>query len=242
MRLYGRNPVLERIRANPGSIKELYLQQKTDLSEIVKEAQRQGLTFDSVDKARFSKLCGDMNAQGVLAEVEDYRYTPFSGLLKEAQKTGCVPVFLDRVTDPQNLGSIIRNLACLGGFSLVLPEHGSCHVNETVLRVACGGENYLPISKVVNTVRGVAMAIEKGFWIAGAVAEGGEDILKCDLNFPLAVVIGSEGKGIRPGLRKQLDAALSLPMYGARLSYNVAVAASLFCYEINRRKRVKCKE
>ncbi len=239
MRLYGRNPVLERIKANPGSIKELYLQQKTDLSGLVKEARRQGLTFDSVDKAGFSKLCGDVNAQGVLAEVEDYRYTPFSGLLKEAREKGRVPVFLDRVTDPQNLGSIIRNLACLGGFSLVLPEHGSCHVNETVLRVACGGENYLPISKVVNTVRGVTMAIEEGFWIAGAVAEGGEDILKRDLKFPLAVVIGSEGKGIRPGLKKQLDAGLSLPMSGARLSYNVAVAASLFCYEINRRKRTK---
>lgn len=236
MRLYGKNSVLERLKTNPGTIKKLYLRQKTDLSEIVKEAKKQGLPFDSVDKPSFSRLCGDVHAQGVLAEVPEYKYTPFSRILKEARERDTVPVFLDGVTDPQNLGSAIRSLACLGGFSLVLPEHRSAGVNETVLRVACGGENYISISHVVNTVRAVTEAKAKGLWIAGAAAGSGENIFKTSLRFPLAVVAGSEGKGIRPGLRKCLDAELSLPMRGARLSYNVAVAMSLFCCEVNRQR------
>lgn len=236
MRLYGKNSVLERIRTRPGSIKKLYLQQKTDLSEIVKEAKKRGLAFDSVDKPGFLRLCGDVHAQGVLAKVSDYKYTPFFRVLKEALEKNRIPVFLDGVTDPQNLGSIIRTLACLGGFSLVLPEHKSAGVNETVLRVACGGENHISISRVVNTVRGVTAAKEEGLWIAGAVAEDGKDIFKSPLKFPIAVVVGSEDKGIRPLLRKCLDAELSLPMRGAGLSYNVAVAVSLFCCEISRRQ------
>ena len=236
MKLYGKNPVLERIKTAPGSIKKLYLQQLTDLSEIVREAKKQGLSFDSVDKAAFLRLSGgDVHAQGVMAEVEDFAYVPFADLLKGALDKGTVPVFLDGVTDPQNLGSIIRNLACLGGFALVLPEHDSARVNETVLRVACGGENHMPIASIGNTVRGVLAAKEKGLWIAGAVAEGGTNILTAKIQRPLAVVIGSEGKGIRPGVASHLDARLSLPMKGANLSYNVAVATSLFCYEIMRK-------
>jgi len=236
MRLYGKNPVLERIKSDPGSIHKLYLQKKTDLSDIVNEVKRQGLSFESLDKSSFSRLSGDVNAQGVLAEVEEFKYMPFRDMLKEALEKKIVPVFLDGVTDPQNLGSIIRNLACLGGFSLVLPEHRSACVNETVLRVACGGENYMMISMIKNTVNGVTEAKNMGFGVVGAVAESGSDMLDATIGFPLCVVIGSEGKGIRPGMLKHLDVGLSLPMRGAHLSYNVAVAASLFCYEINRRK------
>ncbi len=236
MKLYGKNPILERIRANPGSIHRLYLQKRTDLSEIVREAKKNNLAFESVDKKWFSRKAGDVHTQGVMAEIDEYVYTAFSEILDECLDNATIPVFLDGVTDPQNLGSIIRNLACLGGFSLVLPEHESAHVNETVLRVASGGENYIKIAKVTNNVRAVKKAKEKGIWIAGAIAEGEKDIVKTDLTFPLAVVIGSEGKGIRPGLHECLDTGLSLPMRGAALSYNVAVATALVCYEISRRR------
>ena len=237
MRLYGKNPVLERIKANPRSIRKLYLQKRTDLSEIVREAKEAGLTFESVDKKWLKTKCGDGHTQGVMVEVKEFEYVPFAKILAECLENISIPVFFDGVTDPQNLGAIIRNIACLGGFSMVLPEHGSAHVNETVLRVASGGENYVNIARVANAAAAIKKMKEKGAWIAGAMASGGEDILKTDLVFPLGIVIGSEGKGIRPGIRKYLDAGLSLPMRGAALSYNVAVAASIFCYEINRRRR-----
>ena len=236
MKLYGKNPVVERIKAAPGSIKKLYLQERTDLSEVVREAKKAGIAFKSADKAWFDRECGGVHAQGVMAEVPDFEYAPLSKIMSECLDKVSVPVFLDGVTDPQNLGSVIRNLACLGGFSLVLPEHRSAGVNETVLRVASGGENYIKIARAVNIATSVKRFRDKGVLVAGAVVEESDNILKVDLPLPLAVVVGSEGKGIRPGVLRNLDVRVSLPMPGAPLSYNVAVAASLLCYEINRRR------
>ena len=237
MRLYGKNPVLERIRSNPESIRKLYLQKKKDLSEIVREAKKVGLTFESVDKNELLRLGGDVHTQGVIAKVDDFVYASFSQVLSECVKSKTVPVFLDRVTDPQNLGSIIRSLACLGDFSIVLPEHESAHVTEAVLRVANGGENYISVATVTNTASAVKKAKDKGIRIIGAVTEGGTDIPEADFKFPMAIVIGSEGKGLRPGVRRHIDEGISLPMKGAALSFNVAVATSLCCYEVNRFRR-----
>jgi 23S rRNA (guanosine2251-2'-O)-methyltransferase len=235
MKLYGKNPVLERIKSNPKSIRKLYLQKRKDLSGIVKEAKRVGLSFESVTQEELRKICGDVHHQGAVAEIPEYKYAPFPEVLSDCIKDGVVPVFLDRITDPQNLGSIIRTLACLGGFSIVLPEYESIHVNETVLRVASGGENYIKVAMVPNNVKALKQAKEKGIHIAGAVTEGGSSIDKSDFAPPLAIVIGSEGKGLRPGVLDCLDEGVSLPMEGADLSYNAAVATALFCYEIKRR-------
>jgi len=236
MRLYGKNPILERIKTAPETIQRLYLQKRTDLSAIVREAADRGLVFESVDKAWLIRECGKVHTQGVMAEVEEFKYTPFSEILSACLDGKEVPIFLDGVTDPQNLGAVIRNIACLGGFSIVISEHGSVHVNETVLRVANGGENHIRIAHVPNISEKIRKAKKEGIWIIGAVAGDANDISGTDLNFPLAVVVGAEGGGIRPGLQKQLDSSASLAMRGASLSYNVAVAATLFCYEINRHR------
>lgn len=234
MKLYGKNPVIERIRTSPGSIKKLYLRKRTELSEVVKEAKKAALRFESVEDAELLKLCPGSNTQGVVAEVSDFEYTSFSDILSSCLSNKTVIVFADEITDPQNLGSMIRSLACLGGFSLVIPEHNSAEVTETVLKVANGGENYLSVSKVTNVASSVRKVREKGVWVAGADVEGAVDIRDVRWQYPLAVVIGSEGKGIRPGILKELDERVVLPMDGAKLSYNAAVASALFCYEIKR--------
>ncbi|HNX90802.1 MAG TPA: 23S rRNA (guanosine(2251)-2'-O)-methyltransferase RlmB [Candidatus Omnitrophota bacterium] len=240
MRLYGKNPVLERIRTRPKTIKRLLLRQKTDLSEIVREAKSKKIDFESVDRNDFDKLCGDINSQGVIAEVDEFEYADFNAILPKCLKNGTIPVFLDNITDPQNLGSIIRNLACLGGFAIILPEYESAHVTESVLRVACGGENHMWIAKMTNIARGMEEAKEQGFHIIGTVAEPeADDITTVGIPYPVALVIGSEEKGIRPGLRKLLDTAVTIPMPGAKLSYNVSVATSLVCYELMRRKHIR---
>ncbi|MDD5488889.1 MAG: RNA methyltransferase substrate-binding domain-containing protein, partial [Candidatus Omnitrophica bacterium] len=150
MKLYGKKPVLERIKADPGSIRKLYLQKRTELSEIVRELKSRNMVFESVDGAWMDRTCGKVNTQGVVAEVEGFRYVHFDDIIRDCLSSDTVPVFLDGVTDPQNLGSIIRSLACIGGFSLVLPAHRSAMVNETVLRVASGGESFLRIAVVEN--------------------------------------------------------------------------------------------
>lgn len=236
MRLYGKNPVLERIKADPGSIRRLYLQKQTDLSELARAARTAGISFEPVEKHWFRKLGDDAHAQGVMAEVEDFVYAPFEEILDDCTSGVSTPVFLDGITDPQNFGSIIRTLACFGGFSIVIPEHDSVDVTESVLRVASGGENYIKISKVTNLAKAADKSREKDVLVAGAVVEGGEDVISARIDLPAVMIIGSEGKGIRPGLKKHIDKGLTLPMQGAELSFNAAVAAAIFAYEITRRK------
>ncbi|MBF0215701.1 MAG: RNA methyltransferase [Candidatus Omnitrophica bacterium] len=238
MILYGKNPVLERIKSRPGTIKKLILKQKTDLSEIVRAAKEKKVGFISMPEDEFMDMANNVNAQGVIAEVDEFSYLPFAQALQIAIKDGIIPVFLDGITDPQNLGSTIRNLACLGRFIIVIPEHNSVEVNETVLRVASGGENYLYVSKIINTVKGIEDAKKMGFTVAGAVPFAKTSVMEAKLDLPLAVVLGSEGKGIRPGILKVIDVEMSIPMWGAQLSYNAAVAAVLVLYEIMRRIKV----
>jgi 23S rRNA (guanosine2251-2'-O)-methyltransferase len=237
MKLYGKNPVIERIKSSTGSIKKLYLRKRTELSAVVKEIKKADLKFESVEESELLKICPGANTQGVVAEVEDFVYADFGEVLADCLEKKTVIVFADEITDPQNLGGIIRNLACLGGFSLVIPEHNSAEVNETVLKVANGGENFLKIARVTNTASCIRKVKEHEVWVTGADVAGPKGIRDVEWQYPLAVVIGSEGKGIRPGILKELDEKISLPMAGANLSYNAAVAAALFCYEIRRGKK-----
>ena len=236
MMIYGKNPVLERLRANPDSIKELYLQKRTDLSAIVREAKSKNISFKSIEKDELFKLVGTAaHSQGVAAEIEDFKYVEFDKLIKDSLDGNIIMVFLDGITDPQNLGSIIRTVACLGGFSLVLPKFRSATVNETVLRVANGGENYIEISVVDNVATSLNKIREKGIKIAGASLESTKNLYDLDLSHPFALVIGAEGKGIRPGVEKNLDIDFFIPMNGAELSFNAGVSVAIITSEISRK-------
>jgi 23S rRNA (guanosine2251-2'-O)-methyltransferase len=238
MRLYGKNSVLERLKSKPKSIQRIYIEDgHLEGSYIRQKAKQWGIPVCSVPSSKIQKLTRAINAQGILMEVEEFRYVPFAELLGEALKRNHTLVLLDGINDPQNLGVMVRSLACLGKFSIVLPTHGSVGVTEAVLRVACGGDNYVPIARVSNLNQAIATAKKAGFWIAGAVVTEGEDLRKVQLPFPLALVMGSEQKGIREILRKQLDKALTIPMQHQRLSLNVAQAATIFCYEIARQRK-----
>jgi len=170
--------------------------------------------------------------QGIIAEVEQFIYMDFDFLIKEGLKRNLSILMLDGLNDPHNLGAIMRTAACLGGFAIVIPEHGSCEVNDTVIHVSSGGENYLPVARVTNLSGAIIKAKKQGYWIAGTLVEGGEDMRTVSLPFPLCLVLGSEGKGLRYGVRKHLDLRLTLPMKGAPLSLNVAMASAIFCHEI----------
>jgi 23S rRNA (guanosine2251-2'-O)-methyltransferase len=233
MRLYGKRPVLERLKAAPETIQTLTLRQGVELSGIVRAAKAAARHFSSLPPSKFDKLVGDVHSQGVFAEVEEFHYHCLDQLL-EKREPRPVLLFLDRLTDPQNLGAILRTMACLGGIAVVLPQHESVEVNETVLRVASGGENYVPVARVTNLVQASERAKKAGYWIVGAAPSGGTPLPHVKWPFPLAVVLGSEGGGIRPGLQKHLELTVSLPMPGATLSFNVATAAALIAYEMTR--------
>ena len=238
MRLFGRNSIIERLRANPASIKKIYIQHGFKGTLLIhKKARQHAIPTLPVPQSKIMKIGRDRNSQGILADVEEMVYVPYEELLETALKKNRCLVFLDGLNDPQNLGAIIRSLACLGKFSIVLPTHDSVSVTEAVLRVASGGENYVPFARVSNLGNAIKKAKAEGFQIAGAVVQGGKCLTEVELPHPLGLVIGSEQKGIRDVNAKLLDIELSIPMACDTLSFNAAHATTILCYEITKQKK-----
>jgi len=238
MRLYGKNQIIERIKIHPQSIKKIYLNKNHSVEFISKLTENKKIPCIFLDNKEFSGLALHDHTQDVMADVDEFLYTDFDYLLSLPEERKYTLVALSNITDPQNMGSILRTLACFGGFALLIPRHRTASVNETVLKVACGGENYVPVVQVTNLIPALEKAKKLDYWIAGTVVEGGRDLTKFKFTFPLCIVIGSEDKGIRKGLLAHLDFKVTLPMPGASLSLNTAVACAIFCYETLRQKRV----
>lgn len=240
MRIYGKNPVIERLRANPASINKITIQRDfKEAAYIHKKAKQRGIPVRVVDKSMIHKMTRNSNSQGVIADLTDFEYLPYDELLEYALKKKRVVLFLDELNDPQNLGAMIRSLGCFGHFSLVLPTHKSVEVTEAVLRVASGGENYVQFAKVGNINKALRAAKELGFHITGAVPANGEPIDEVKFQFPLGLVIGSEQKGIREVVAKELDQRISIPMHVGTVTFNAAAATTILCYEITRQKNQK---
>ena len=239
MLLYGKNSVLERLKVNPKSIRKIFLHENFDTAYIIDVMKSKNIPIVRVAERELTRIKRADRLQGIIAEVDKFLYTPFKTLLDRAKEKGLSFIFLDSINDPHNLGSVMRSLACFGGFAVVIPKYSACGVNETVLHVASGGENFVPVSMVTNLSTALIVAKKAGFWAVGAMVEDGEDINDVKLPFPLCLVLGSEGKGIRHGLRNQLELKVKIPMSGVSLSFNVAMACSIFCYEIARQRSSK---
>lgn len=238
MYLYGKNSVSERLKKNPKSIHAVFLEDKFNDSDIEKLIRSNNIAIKKLPQEKLFKIKYSSNLQGIIAETDNFKYGDFDELLQEGIDKNIVLIFLDRVYDPQNLGAIMRNAACFGGFSLIIPKHKACEVNETVLHIACGAENYVRVAMVSNISNAVIAAKKKSFWIMGAVLDSdAKDLNTVSIPFPLGCVLGSEGEGVRYGVGKQIDIKAKIPMQGAALSYNVSMASAIFCYEINKQKK-----
>lgn len=242
MTLYGKNSIFERLCTNPKSIKRIFLQDNFNSPQIEKLIQKNNIPKERLSIKQLTKLKPAKDLQGIVAKVENFEYTYLEYLLNSTKQERTTLVFLDRINDPHNLGVIIRILACFGKFAVIIPDFKACEVNETVLHVASGGENYIPVAIVPNLSNAVIKAKECGYWILGAVVDDkAQDISTITLPFPLGLVLGSEGEGIRYGLDKHLDIKAHIPMEGAKLSFNVSMACAIFCYQISVQRRGKIK-
>jgi len=208
-----------------------------DLVYIRKKCNQHGIGVQTVPHSKIQRLAQNLNTQGILADIDDFAYMAIDELLSNCFDKKRVPVFLDNLNDPQNLGGIIRTCGALGFFDIILPTTESVSVTESVLRVACGGENYLSIAKVSNLGNAIEKAKKMGFWIVGTIVEEAGDLTELKLQFPLGLVMGSEEKGVRDIILKRLDAKVMIPMKNQRMSLNVAHATSILCYEIVRQKK-----
>jgi 23S rRNA (guanosine2251-2'-O)-methyltransferase len=235
MYLYGRNSVLERVRAHPETVRRVSMREGLSIPELEKAVRQRRIEVERLPADQLDRLRPQKDLQGVVARVDLFRYVDADTLIEGALQDDRTLIFLDRINDPQNLGVIIRLSACFGKFSLIIPGREACQVNETVLHVASGGENYVPIASVNNLAPVLDAAKRAGFWVAGAVVgDEAQDITTLEFPFPLALVMGSEGGGIRKGLQKRLDIHARIPMRGVPLSFNVSMACAIFLHEISK--------
>ena len=244
MLLYGKKSILERLKINPQSIRKIFLSEDFNNPRIQALTDRLGIARERLPQDKIENMKKAKNLQGIAARVDRFVYSSFESLL-EAQSS-LTPVFLDRINDPQNLGVIIRTLACLGGFCLIIPEKEACHITEAVMHVASGGENYVRVAKVTDMTAAISAAKEQGYCIMGAVIDqGAKNINMLKIKFPIALVLGAEATGITPGIQQLLDVRAYIPMQGAQLTLNVNTACAIFCNEITRQRaalQVKSKK
>jgi len=240
--VYGVYPVLEKLKASSKDILELLIwdgSDRTALQLIRREAQRLGLRIVTVDSKRLDQLAGGHRHQGVAAVVEPYRYTAFTDLLQRiSASTGSEWILiLDGLTDPRNFGALLRTAEAVGVRHVVIPKDRSVEVTPVVVKASAGAAHHLNIVKVTNLRRAITTLKEYGYWIAGLDAQSRESVYDRTYPSKVAVVLGSEGTGIRPINLRECDFLASIPMLGQVASLNVAVAGAVFLYELLRQAR-----
>jgi len=235
--IYGIHPVAEALR-DGGPIEKVALarEEKTRaISKIVQLASRRKVPLVFADREYLNTVAGTRHHQGVICISEEYRYTGIDKILSDcASQENALLLILDSITDPQNLGSLIRSSLCFGAAGLIIPENRAASVTPAVIKASAGAALHLPIARVVNISRTIDRLKEDGFWIYGADACCGEDLTSHDYSTHAALVLGSEGKGIRPLVRKKCDVLISIPITGSIDSLNVSVAGGIIIYEVTR--------
>jgi 23S rRNA (guanosine2251-2'-O)-methyltransferase len=206
-----------------------------ELVEIAKKANVQ-----PVEKARPSldALTHGAAHQGAVAITGDYPYKQIEDLVDAARREGRPPLILvlDSVQDPQNLGALIRTAHVAGVHGVVIAKDRAAAITPTVVKASAGATEHIRVAQVVNIARALEELKEHDVWIAGAVAQGGQEPWRADLKAPLAIVLGAEGKGIRPLVLRGCDLLLRIPMHGKVASLNVAAAGAMLLYETIRQR------
>lgn len=233
IKIVGRNTIIEALKANK-QIFELYVQNNTN-QDIVAEAKRQKIKITMHDKHALKDILPHHH-QGVGALVKDYTYMPLDQAL--AKKTpNKVFLMLDNLTDPHNLGAILRSVDAFSIDAVIIPKHRSVDLNATVAKVSTGAIEYVDVIKVTNLNNTIRKLKENGFWIAGTDIAAEKDLTEIDVNTNLCVVIGSEGDGLRRMVKENCDYLVKIPMTGHVNSLNASVSAGIVLYEIFKKKQ-----
>ena len=202
------------------------------LNEIIKLAKKQNLIISQVPKSKLDLLADRQNHQGVVLAVAAYEYAELDDLFAAAKAKDEAPFFLilDGIEDPHNLGSIMRTADAAGVHGIIIPKRRAVQLTATVAKTSTGAIEYVPVVRVTNLAQTIAELKERGLWIFGTDMAG-QDYRTWDANGPTALVIGNEGKGISPLIKRACDGMLTIPMVGHVQSLNASVAASLLIYQ-----------
>lgn len=238
--LHGVHPVLEKLRAAPGEVVEVLLaagSRGPALRRVEQAARQEGCRVSETDARALDALTRGAKHQGVAARVKPFAYGSFEALLA-APSPGdahCV-LFLDGVTDPRNLGGILRTSEAMGVRDVVIPKDRAAGVNGTVVKASAGAAHHVEVYRVSNLSRALLALRDKGYWLVGLDARGAGRVSGVAYPEKLAVVLGGEGRGIRPLVRRSCDYLVSIPMQGRTGSLNVGVAWGIFVHEWTRQR------
>ena len=245
-RLEGRNAVTEALNAGREINKLWVLEpsggQRLDpgLAKILDEANKRKIVVIRSPRNVLDRMSQTHNHQGVIAAVASHEYVEIDDILKKAESEGRQPllVVLDELKDAYNLGSVLRIADAAGVDGVVIPKHRSIGLDSVVAKASAGAIEYVPVARVTNIAQTLRELKEKnGFWVCGTAAEGSTPYDKADYKGALAIVIGSEGEGMRDSVQKECDFLLSIPMAGTVNSLNAAVAAGIVVFEAVKGRR-----
>ena len=236
----GRNAVIEALRAGETIDKIYILKGETDktLGHIASKARAAGIVVVEADKRKLDGMSRTHSHQGVIALAAVREYVTVESILESAAAKGENPllVICDEISDPHNLGAILRSAECAGAHGVIIPKRRSVGLTATVAKASAGAVEYMKVARVANLNSAIAELKEKGVWVFGTAAEGSVPMYRADLRVPAAIVIGNEGDGISPLVRKNCDMLLSIPMRGKISSLNASAAASILLYEALRQR------
>ena len=210
------------------------------LAKILDEANKRKIVVIRSPRNVLDRMSQTHNHQGVIAAVASHEYVEIDDILKKAESEGRQPllVVLDELKDAYNLGSVLRIADAAGVDGVVIPKHRSIGLDSVVAKASAGAIEYVPVARVTNIAQTLRELKEKnGFWVCGTAAEGSTPYDKADYKGALAIVIGSEGEGMRDSVQKECDFLLSIPMAGTVNSLNAAVAAGIVVFEAVKGRR-----
>jgi len=239
--IFGRQPVLEALKSSH-SINKVYIAKGLKgsiIDTIFRLAREAKIVVQFVDKIKLDQVTDGGNHQGVALQVASVKYAELDQILDSLEeKKEALLVLLDRVTDPHNLGAIVRSAHQLGADAIIIPKRDACGINETVAKVSAGAIEYLPVIQANNLVQVIEKCKSRGYWVAGAESAGKQCFAQ-DLKGKIVLALGSEGYGLQKLILEKCDFVVAIPQIGKLDSLNVSCAASILLYEIIRQRLQK---
>lgn len=236
----GRNAVTEALRAG-AAIDKLYVSRgETDhtLGRIISQAKKSGVVVVEVDRRKLDAMSETHSHQGIIAVGAVQSYATIEEIMRRAAGSGEPPLIVvcDEITDPHNLGAVIRTAECAGAHGVIIPKRRSAGLTAVVAKTSAGAVSYLPVARVPNIPALLKDLQKRGLWIYGTAADGATTLYDADLRSPAAIVIGSEGDGMGRLVREGCDYLVSIPMKGKISSLNASAAAAVLLYEARRQR------
>ncbi|MFT9124029.1 MAG: 23S rRNA (guanosine(2251)-2'-O)-methyltransferase RlmB [Leuconostoc mesenteroides] len=232
--VYGHHASVESLKSAQ-EINKVWLQtglQDKIRNEITQLAKKKKLVIQQAPKSKLDELTDGGNHQGVVLSVAAFEYASIDDLFEQADKKGEAPFFviLDGIEDPHNLGSILRTADAAGVHGIIIPKRRAVQLTATVAKTSTGAIEHVPVARVTNLVNIVEELKKRNVWVFGTDMAG-DDYRRWDANGAVALIIGNEGRGISPLLKKKVDGMVTIPMVGHVQSLNASVAASLLIYQ-----------